>query len=260
MIQREKGGEMAKKIYGTAMKTGWILILIGVVGTVAGFNLGGSTGNDGFFALMALGVLLLISGLATVGVYAAMERGLSRALNDSAPLLRFTIPAQDYAPYVAAQAEEIRSANKMSLVIALVFCGLMAVGGPFVVKENGIIYTFTGVGLGLFLIVTAWIITKYRINKLKNSDKEVILTSGSAYVGGQFHVWKLPASFLSEAVYFGAGQYEKSPLAVIRITYNAFTGTLVTPYTILIPVPAGMEEKAKAAVQILQGGVKSAGH
>lgn len=249
---------MAKKLYGKAIKTGWILALIGVIGTVVGFNLGGSTGNDVFFALMALGVLLAISGITTVGVYATMERGLRRVLRDSAPLLRFTISAQDYAVYAEAQAEEIRSTNRISLTIALIFCGLMAVGGPFLVKENGIIYTFVSIGLALFLVSVAWIATKYRINKLKNTDKEVVLTQNGAYVGGEFHMWKLPLSFLSEAVYFAAGEYEKSPLALIRITYNAFTRTIVTPYTIVIPVPAGMEEKAKAAVGALQSGVKPA--
>lgn len=249
---------MRKKVYGKAMKTGWFLTLIGVIGAVVGFNLGGSTGNDGFFALMALGVLLLISGITTVGVYGAMERGLSRALNESAPLLRFTIPAEDYAAYAVQQAEEIRSMNKTSLIIALVFCALMAVIGPLVVKDEGIIYTYVGIGLAIFLLLVAWIATTYRVHKLMKGDKEVILTSGSAYVGGQFHVWKLPASFLSEARYLGAGEYKASSRPVIRITYNAFTRTLVTPYTILIPVPVGMEEKAKAAVGALQSGVKRA--
>lgn len=249
---------MRNKVYGKAMKTGWILTLIGVIVTVVGFNLGGSTNKTGFFALAALGVLLLISGIATVSVYAAMERGVSRALKDSTPLLRFTISAKDYAAYAVAQAEEIRSANRMSLTIALIFCALMAVGGPFLAKENGIIFTFVGIGLALFLGFVFSIATKYRVNKLKNTDKEVVLTQNSAYVGGQFHRWKLPLSFLSEVAYFGAGEYEKSPLALIRITYNAFTRTIVTPYTIVIPVPAGMEEKAKAAVGALQSGVKPA--
>lgn len=134
----------------------------------------------------------------------------------------------------------------------------MAIGGPIIVKDDGIIYTLVSIGLALFLILSFWIITGYRVNKLKNSGKEVILTLGSAYVGGEFHLWKLPLSFLSEAVYFAAGQYEKSALAVIRITYNAVTRTILTPYTFLIPVPAGMEDRAKAAVQALQSRVKPA--
>ncbi|MBI4970840.1 MAG: hypothetical protein HZC17_03260 [Candidatus Omnitrophica bacterium] len=247
---------MSKKVYGKPIKTGWVLTLLGIVGIVAGIHFAGSTGNSGFFALMALGGLLVISGIVTVGVYAVMEMGVSRALKDSAPLLRFTIAAQDYAAYAAQQAQEIRSTNKISLIIALVFCGLVAVIGPFSVKHDGIIFAFVGVGLALILTFFAWSITAYRVNKLMKGDKEVVLTSGSAYVGGEFHVWKLPASFLSEVVYFGAGEYEESPTALIRITYNAFTRTIVTPYTVLIPVPQGMEEKAKAAVHILKGDVK----
>lgn len=250
---------MRKMVYGKALKTGGILTLIGLVGIIAGIRLGGSTGNDGFFAIAAFGALLVISGLVTIGVYAAMELGVSRAFKASAPLLRFTITAEDYAAYAVAQAEEIRSANKMSLVIALICCGLMAIGGPFLAKRDGIIYTFVGIGLALFLACVFWIATKYRINKLNTADKEVILTLDSAYVGGQFHIWKLPVSFLSEAVYFGAGEYENSPHAVIRIIYNAFTKTITTPYTILIPVPSGMEEKAKTAVQALKSRVKLSG-
>lgn len=247
---------MRKRVYGKAMKTGWGLTLIGIIGIVAGFKLAGSTGNTGFFALTALGLLLVISGLVTVGVYAAMEWGVSQAFHASSPLLRFTIAARDYAAFTAAEAAEIRGANKMSLVIALIFCGLVAVGGPFLVKDNGIIYTCAGAALALILLFFSWIITRYRINKLKTADREVILTPDGAYVGGQFNLWKPPVSFLSEAAYFDAGTYQTGPMAVIRITYSAVTRTIVTPYTIVIPVPAGMEEKAKAAVNALQGKVK----
>lgn len=245
-----------KKVYGKAIMTGWILALIGVIGVILGINLAGSTGNDGFFALLALGIVLVISGIVTICVYAGMQRAVARAFSEAQPLLRFTISASDYAPYIAAQAEEIRSTNKGSLVIALIFCALMAIGGPVFVKESGIIYTFTGIGLGLFLMFVFWIATRYRVNKLRNCDKEVILTPGSAYVAGQFHVWNVPTTFLSEAVYFAAGEYEKSPFAVIRITYNAITRTITAPYTFLIPVPSGMEDKARAAVKSLQGRLK----
>ena len=68
-----------------------------------------------------------------------------------------------------------------------------------VVREDGIILTFVGVGFALLLIISSRIITNYRIKKLKTADREVILTTGSAYVGGQFHIWSIPTTFLSEA-------------------------------------------------------------
>lgn len=104
-----------KKVYGKAMMAGWIMALVGITTVIAGISLGGSTGNTGFFALAMLGLVSAISGIVTLCVYASMRQRISRAFEESSPLLRFTISAQDYAPYVAAQAEEIRSANKTLL-------------------------------------------------------------------------------------------------------------------------------------------------
>jgi len=251
---------LMKRIYGKPMAAGWILASLGIAAIFAGFKLAKTTGADGFFALVMLGGLFVISGITILGVYAAMEAGVSRALKDSAPLFEFTLTARDYSLHWDTQVEEIRSANKMSLIIALIFCGLLAIGGPFFVKENPSLFSFISIGLAFFLVSACWLATKYRVNKLKNSDKKVVLTAGGAYIGGQFHAWKTPASFLNEAVYFEAGQYEKNPLPLIRITYSAMTGTIMTPYTVLIPVPPGVEEKAKDAVRVLQGGVKLAEH
>jgi len=249
---------MVQKVYGSALKTGWRLFFLGLIGTVAGVMLGGNTGNTGFFALAALGVLLVIAGLVTVGVYAAMERALAGALNDTAPLLRFTISAADYAEYAVAEGQEIQDANKLSLIIALVFCGLVAIVGPFIVEEGAIVVV-VGVGLAIFLWLAATLITKYRIHKLRSADREVVLTMGNAYVGGQFHFWNIPTNFLGEVSYFDAGAYENSSKPVIRITYSAVTRTVLTPYTFIIPIPAGLEEKAMEAAQALRSGIKPQG-
>lgn len=236
--------------------TGWVLTLIGIIAIAWGIRLGGITDNEGFFALAALGLLLVTSGLVILGIYIGLRRRMSRAFKDARPLLRYVITTRDHASYAAAEEAEIRSTNRSSLQIALVFCGLVAVIGPFLVKENGIIFTLIGVGLALILTLSYFIITGYRIKKLKNEDREVILTPYGVYVGGEFQTWNLPATFLSEVAYFDSGKYENSPLALIRISYIALSRTIVTPYTILIPVSADMEEKAKAAVKALQNSVK----
>lgn len=245
-----------KNLYGKVIKTGWVIAVAGGVTSFAGIKIARSTGNDNFFALMVLGALLVITGIVMAAVYGAMEKSFSRAAGEGVPLLRFTLSGPDYFRFAGAQAEEIRQTNKMSLIIALVFCGLLAVAGPLFVKENGALFSLFSLGLGLFLIVACWLATAYRVNKLKNGDKEVILTPESAYVGDQFHFWRAPASSLREAVFLGAGEHRDNPRAVLRITYSAVTGTGTTPYTLLIPVPVGMEEKAKAAARTLQDGAK----
>jgi hypothetical protein len=243
---------MKKKVYGTPIRVGWILTLLGVMGGIGGFILEDQTKNMSFFALVAFGVFFVIFGLVTVAVYSAMERRVKRTFGDENPLLRFTMSAADYAMFTKAEADEIASANKGSLIIALFFCALVAVIGPFVVRHDGYLMVVIGIGLGIFLAVSAWIITKIRIRKLIHGDKAVVLTLDGAFIGSQFHTWAMPGSFLSDAAYFPAGEYEGCPTPVVKITYSALTGTIVTPYSFVIIVPPGMEANAQRAVKALR--------
>jgi hypothetical protein len=248
---------MQKKIYGKAMTTGWIFLLMGILGAVTGINVGGSSGNTAFFALAMFSVLFAILGTIILFVYGAMQRRFYEALRDAAPLLRYTINANDYSEYAIKQADEIRFANKASLIIVIICCGIIGIAGFFRGGERAIYFPIIAIILSLLLSFSAWVITNYRINKLKKADQEVILTTESAYVGGQFHVWNVPSIYLSEALYFGAGQYEGSRLPLIKIVYKALTRTGFTPQAVLVPVPEGMREKANIAVSALQGKIKA---
>jgi len=248
---------MGKAVYGKPMRVGKIMTLLGIAGAVAGVKLAEIRHESGFFALLVVGIFIAICGIVTYFVYAGMERGVRKTFDTNAPLLRFTISAQDYAGFAAAEGEEIKMMNRASLMIALVFCGLVAVIGPFVVEEDKALPVIIGVGLGIFLWVSFKIITGYRVKKLKTADREIILTESSAFVSGQLHPWNTPLSFLSNVEYFIPGQYEGCRTAVIRITYSAITGTLITPYSVLIPVPFGMEEQAVNAANILYSKVRT---
>ena len=226
------------------------------MGGVGGFILEDQTKQMGYFALVAFGFLFVITGLVTVGVYAAMARGVRRALGDANPLLRFTMSASNYAMFTKAEADEIRAANKVSLIIALIFCGLVCIVGPFMVRHDGYLMAIIGAGLALFLVASAWVITKYRIHKLSHVGKDVVLTENGAFIGNQFHNWSTPGTFLSDARFFGAGAFEGCPAPVVRITYTALTGTIVTPYSFVIVVPSGMEGIAQSAVRVLQGNIR----
>lgn len=243
---------MGRRMYGKAIGTGWILTLLGCIAGVVAIILADATKQSGYFAMLVFGVLFVIAGLTTVFVYAGMERAARRVLGEGRPLLKFMIAARDYAAFAEAEAEEIRSANKASLMIAAVFCGLVAVVGPFAVKHDGYIMFFIGVGLALFLTVAAWLITAYRIHKLHHAPREVILTEECALVGNQLHQWSTPATFLSEVDYYPAGTYNGCENSVMRITYSALTATVITPYSFLIPVPHGLEQQAVSATAALR--------
>jgi hypothetical protein len=112
-------------------------------------------------------------------------------------------------------------------------------------------------GIAVFIIAAQWIITKYRVNKIEKADKEVILTLEGALVGDVFHVWRVLFSFLSNVKYFNHGDYKGCEIAIIRITYLSISGTIVAPYTFIIPVPSGYEYQAEKAAQRLRGIIKS---
>jgi uncharacterized membrane protein len=247
---------MKRKFYGKAVRNGWIVAVIGILMIFAGFTLADIKGGMNYYALVMLGLFVVIVGVVIAVVYSGMEKSVKSAFNTQWPLLHFMASASDYQAFSAAEAEEIRSNNKISRNIGLFFCGLIAVGGPIFVRDTGYYFTIIAFGIAIFLIITQWIATGYYVNKLEKGDKEVILTTEGAYAGGQFHLWNIPLTSLDEVRYFNAGEYEGSDIALIRIVYSAITGTIVTPYTVIIPVPPAYEEQAVNAVRVLSASKK----
>ena len=240
---------MSRKLYKKPKRVGWILFLLGLIGLVSSIMLFNLTNSTNFFALSMFSVLFIIAGLTTVGVYRAMESRANKSYESAAPLLRYFITAGEYSAYAEAEAKEIWAINKQTLMIQLVFCALVAIIGPIIVKESKIVPFLTGLGLAALLSVAFLLITAYRVRKLKTGEQEVVLTTNDAIVGNQFFSWTIPSTILTDVKYYNVGEYESSPLALIKITFMQIT----TPQVVLIPVPAVMEEKAKEAAEILRG-------
>lgn len=247
---------MRRKVYGKAVRNGWIAAVIGVLMIFAGFNFAELEKEMGYYSLVVFGMFIIIVGVVIVAVYSGMERSVKNITNSPSPLMNFMLSAKDYTAFSSAEADEIRVANRTSLYIALFFCVLIAVGGPLIVEDTGYYFTIIAFGIAVFLSAAQWIITRYRVGKLVKGAKEIILTVEGAYVGGEFHLWNVPLTFLSQVQYFNRGEYEGCELAVIRITYSAISGTIITPYTFIIPVPPKFEEQAAGAVQVLLSKVK----
>ncbi|HWQ88996.1 MAG TPA: hypothetical protein VN374_03375 [Desulfitobacteriaceae bacterium] len=243
---------MSKKFYSKPIRNGWIIGIIGTVSIFAGFIIAGITNDMGYYALMMAGVFLAITGLVIIAVYSKLERAVRKTFNTESPLLRFTAAEEDYQGFMEAQADEIRSINRTSRNIALFFCALIAIAGLLFIKEEGYYFTFIAAGIAVFLVVSQWLITGYRVKKLFKGDKEVILTEEGAYVCGQFHIWSRPIAFLDKVQYLRTGEYKGSSKTVIRISYSTISGTLVTPCTFVIMIPYEMEEQAEIATEKLK--------
>lgn len=130
----------------------------------------------------------------------------------------------------------------------LFFCLLVAVIGPFLVEEDDRpLIILIGVGLGIFLALIAFIITKFRVYKLKKGSKLVMLSKKGAYVLGTFHFWGAPASF-SHSIELE----QKQNGTVIEIEYSVLTMAGPNTTNFFVPVPENLIEEAKKAVEIMK--------
>jgi hypothetical protein len=247
---------MGKRFYGKPVRNGWILATIGIASIFAGWNIAENTKEMGYYALVMAGLFLALTGFVIIAVYSHMEKSIRKTFNSESPMLRFTAAEGDYQAFMEAQANEIRSINRTSRNIALFFCGLIAIAGPLFIRDDGYYFTFIAAGIAIFLMVSQWIVTEYRVKKLFRGDKEVILTEEGAYVCGQFHTWSGPFAFINNVEYFGAGEFEGCDKAMIRISYSTISGTIVTPCTFVIMIPSGMEGQAAIAAQKLNYGAR----
>jgi hypothetical protein len=112
---------MARKLYGKAVRNGWIVVLLGALSVAAGFILADKSGNMGYYSLVMLGVLFIITGAVIAGAFSKLEHSVERIVNDASPLLHYTASVNEYGDFPEAEAGEIRQANKTSLYIALSF-------------------------------------------------------------------------------------------------------------------------------------------
>lgn len=246
----------------------FIIVAVSVIIFAAYVDLG-----DGSFALIALGIFILIIGIVTLCVYAMMEGRFRKVLDaGNGTLLRYQMNENELTFGVSAQADNVKSTNKSTLLIILFFCAVFAIGGPIFIEDDGYIFSIISIALGVFMTIMALIITKYRTNKLKKGlNREVILTVNAAYVFGELHTWRLPG-FLLSVGYSPVGQNQSqypnpnpspnlnpSPnpnpskiynCDVINIEYTAVAWPIQL-YNLTIPIPKGMEAIAQQAVSIL---------
>lgn len=236
---------MSKKvrIYTKPYITGAAFLLVGLAGLLWGLRISEKY-MDGY-ALVLFSGLFMLTGAIIFVLYAKLERKYRKALE--APLLYYTLGAGEYDRSAWLSAMEIKSSNRLMLFVMLFFCGLLAVFGLFL-PEDGYIVTLIALGLGVFLALAQWIITAFRVKKLRRGNHLVVLAKGGAYTGGEFHSWQMPGTSLVSAEY--KKEPAGSPLAgVIEIRYRVVTPPTARTVTCTVPVPAGREAEARAAVE-----------
>ena len=103
-----------------------------------------------------------------------------------------------------------------------------------------------------FLALAAWLITSYRVRKIRRSGDEVILGRGGAFLNGSFHAWNMPGAGITDLAYEPPGG--KQEPGELRIEYAAGIHPAPVTETLILQIPAELEDKIPRVLQALDEG------
>lgn len=223
------------------------MLVAGLILIILGFARSGDA-NMNNYALAAFGLLLVIAGIVTFAMYAAVEKRYKRLLKEK-PLLRYTLKVEAHQKQIQKNVDELKSKNKALLFVMLFFCVLFAVILPFFVEEKLVMIAIC-LGLGAFLSIAAWIITSYRVRKLQRGGEEVILGRGGAYLEGSFHAWDMPETGITNLDYEPSNMPGK--MGKLKIEYTAQSIPAPLTETIVLLIPDEMADQMPGVILALE--------
>ncbi|NLO13031.1 MAG: hypothetical protein GX124_02785 [Clostridiales bacterium] len=229
--------------------TAGAFLLAGIILLAGGFIQSGDP-NMNQYALVAFGLLFLIVAAVIFAMYGVMEKRY-RSLFRDGPLLRFALPKDSHRMQAEKNIAQLRMKNKALLMVMLFFCALFAVILPFFVEEK-LLMAGICLGLGAFLALAAWLITSYRVRKIRRSGDEVILGRGGAFLNGSFHAWNMPGAGITDLAYEPPGG--KQEPGELRIEYAAGIHPAPVTETLILQIPAELEDKIPRVLQALEEG------
>ena len=223
-----------------------VLTALGILLIIGGFVLPEQSGSMGYYALVAFGVLLLTAGAVTYFMYRRMEREFQKTLRGD-PLLRFTVDAGLLVEDTRRRIRDLKSENKVKLIVMLAFCALVALVLPFFF-EDGYLFVYIGAGLAVMLSLSALIITSYSVRRISRGNNEYILSKNGAYVRGEYHTWGMQGTRLNSVKYTPPA---KEKLGAIEIEYTAASSPAEATVQFIVPIPADQALKAEEVLRAM---------
>lgn len=237
---------MPKNLYTKPLIVAVVLFILGMSMLIGSLWLEVETGDTGYFGIATIGFMIGLSGVITWIVYGKVNRQFRKTL--STPLLRYELSAQATKDVIEKNVKELWSTNTAGLALIIFFCVLFGIFG-FVFAEDWGLFATICLVLALFMTGAFWIITTYRVNKLRHGSHQVILSEKGVYVLGQYHSWGLKGSWISDLHYTPADQFGDGEL---RITYSVVTTAGPKDETVIILVPMEQDPKIPQIMEALK--------
>jgi hypothetical protein len=208
-------------------------------------------GLSGGYAIAFVAFFLSTSGLAVALLFVARARVMDAILADPAPLAHWSYPEDIAQEHAEREYREFRERNRamfvliggMLIVVALFFLIFVQDGGA----ETALI--LLGVTVLLFVVsrVTPWL----ERQRARGAPHEAVITSNGVMYEGAVYPFHSFLVFWSGVSF---RELKKKDRAALVFSFTQITGRfIIQPFEVVVPVPAGEEERAQQIMQLLGG-------
>ena len=213
-------------------------------------------GMSGGYAIAFISFFLAISGFVVALLFFTRARTMDTILSDPSPLAQWIYPEKMALASVEREYQEFQARNRamfiiiggMLAVVALFFLMFVGEGGP----ETGVFLVAVGAVLFGVSRVAPWLERR----RATGAPHEAVITHDGIVYEGSVYPFR---SFL--VFWHGVTLQEpkkKNP-ATLVFSFTQLVGRfIIQPFDVVVPVPAGEEERAGWIVQQLGGDMPEA--
>lgn len=202
----------------------------------------GIDGEDGGFAIMILGVVVIITGIVAFFVYTWRAKRLDDMLSGKNLLVHWTYTRDEWQRYAEKAHKDKKSAHK---ILFLIISGwAIVIGAGFFIKDpdSGKYVFLAMLGLIAVMGVIAFLTTMLDYHRNRKYLGEAYIATDGVYLNRVLHTWKGLATHLDTVA------YEEEAQSLI-FTYIALDRIGLHSYTVRVPVPRGQEAKASELLE-----------
>ena len=210
-------------------------------------------GMSGGYALAFLSFFLAVSSIAVTLLFVHRARVMDEILTDPAPLVHWIYPKEMAKKSVDREYRDYQERNRamfiviggMLVLVSLFFMIFMGEGG----LQTGIVL----LAFMVFLFIISRIAPIFERRRAMGAPHEALIARTGIIYEGAVYPFR---SFLVSWDGVSLRNAEKKNPAVMVFSFTQMNGRfIVQPFDVVVPVPAGEEEKAVRIVQELGGEV-----
>jgi hypothetical protein len=222
----------------------WVVITLAFIFGIFAPSILGVEGMHGGYAISSLCIFLAIIGIVVVFIYRSRASTLDAMLKHKNLLAHWTYTPQQWQDYTAKNSREEKSNSWGLYGLVMIIVIIVCFGFWLINRNSGILMIIMALGLAAILAMTILISTNYDHWQNKKYHGEVYITKNGALINRTLHIWHGWGARLEGVEYQEKGR-------MMEITYSVPNRNMRSTHTVHIPVPSGLEEKAKRVMALL---------